>query len=81
MRIKRGDALQIILIQVKGGSCRKADGRRRSAIARSRKDDMARVTCSLRRGRKERQARFFRLRRATASEPWAEITNLDSVFR
>ena len=26
-------------------------------------------------------ARFYGLRRATARDPWAEITNLDSIFR
>ena len=45
--MRRGDALQIILVQVKGGTA----------------------------------ARFFRLRTATATEPWTEVMDLDSVFR
>ena len=78
--IRRGDALQIILIQVKGGSA-----------ARPTLDDAARLRAVAKRHgacdvllatwKKGTMPRFFRLRRATASEPWAEITNLDSVFR
>jgi hypothetical protein len=77
---KRGDALQIILIQVKGGTA-----------ARPTLEDAARLrTVAKRHGacdvllatwEKGAEARFFRLRRATAREPWAEIMNLESIFR
>ena len=78
--IRRGDALQIILIQVKGG-----------AAARPTTEDAARLRAVAKRHgacevllatwKKGRMPHFYRLRRATASEPWAEITNLDSIFR
>jgi len=78
--IRSGDALQIILIQVKGG-----------AAARPTPDDAARLrTVAKRHGacnvllatwKKGKEARFFRLRTGTARDPWAEIMNLDSVFR
>jgi hypothetical protein len=78
--IRRGDALQIILIQVKGGSA-----------ARPTPEDAARLRLVAKRHcachvplatwKKGAMPRFFRLRRATASDPWTEITNLDSVFR
>jgi hypothetical protein len=77
---RRGDALQIILIQVKGGSA-----------ARPTLEDAARLRVVAKRHcarhvllatwKKGTAARFFRLRRASAREPWAEITNLDSIFR
>jgi len=78
--IRRGDALQIILIQVKGGSA-----------ARPTPEDAARLRIIAKRHgarhvllvtwKKGAAARFFRLRRASAREPWIEITNLESVFR
>jgi hypothetical protein len=78
--MRRGDALQIILIQVKGGSAANPtfeDAARLRAVAkRHGACDVLLATW-----KKGRMPRFFRLRRATASEPWAEITNLDSVFR
>ena len=62
------DALQIILIQVKGGS-----------VARLRAVAKRHCACNvlLATWKKERMPRFFRLCGATASEPWTEITNLD----
>jgi len=78
--IRRGDALQIVLIQVKGGSA-----------ARPTLEDAARLRIVGKRHgarhvllatwKKGTAARFFRLRRASAGEPWTEITDLDSVFR
>jgi hypothetical protein len=77
---KRGDALQIILIQVKGG-----------AAARPTTEDAARLrTVAKRHGacdvllatwKKGTAARFFRLRQTSAGEACPEITNLASVFR
>jgi hypothetical protein len=78
--IRRGDALQIILIQVKGGSA-----------ARPTLEDAARLRAVAKRHcahhvllatwNKGTAARFFRLRRASAREAWTEITNLDSIFQ
>jgi hypothetical protein len=77
---KRGDALQIILIQVKGGSAAmptSEDAARLRAVAKRH------CACDvlLATWKKGRMPRFFRLRRASAINPWIEITNLDSVFR
>jgi hypothetical protein len=78
--VRRGDALQIILVQVKGGSA-----------ARPTLEDAARLRIVAKRHcarhvllatwKKGTSARFFRLRRASAREAWTEITNLDSLFR
>jgi hypothetical protein len=78
--IKRGDALQMILIQVKGGTAAKPtleDAARLRAVAKRH------CACDvlLATWKKGRMPRFFRLRRASAREPWTEITNLDSEFR
>jgi hypothetical protein len=77
---KRGDALQIILIQVKGGTAAiptAEDAMRLRAVAtRHGACDVLLATW-----RKGTQARFFRLRRASAGDAWAEVTDLDSVFR
>jgi hypothetical protein len=78
--IRRGDALQIILIQVKGGAAAKPtleDATRLRAVAkRHGACDGPSPTW-----KKGTEARFFRLRRGSAREAWTEITNLDSVFR
>jgi hypothetical protein len=77
---RRGDCLQIILIQVKGGSAAKPtleDAARLRIVA---KRHGARHVL-LATWQKGTAARFFRLRRATASEPWTEIANLVSVFQ
>ena len=75
-----GDALQIILIQIKGGTAARPtpeDATRMRAVAKKHGAcDVLEATW-----KKGTEARFFRLRRATAIEPWTEITNLDSVFR
>ena len=75
---KRGDALQIILIQVKGGRAAmptSEDARRLRIVAkrhRARHVLLARWT-------KGTQAQFVRLRQGPAS--WAEVTDLDAIFR
>jgi hypothetical protein len=78
--MRRGDALQIILIQVKGGTAARPtleDATRLRAVAKRHSAyDVLLATW-----KKETMPHFFRLRGATATEPWAEITNLDSVFR
>jgi hypothetical protein len=78
--IRRGDALQIILIQIKGGTAAMPtfdDAARLRAVAkRHGAYDVLLATW-----KKGTMPRFFRLRRATASSPWAEITNLDTIFR
>jgi hypothetical protein len=78
--MRRGDALQMILIQVKGGTASKPtfeDAARLRAVAKRH------CACDvlLATWKKGGMPHFFRLRRAIASDPWAEITNLDSVFR
>ena len=77
---RRGDALQLILIQVKGGTA-----------GAPTLEDAARLRIVAKRHgahhiflatwKKGNVARFFRLSRASAREAWIEITNLDSVFR
>lgn len=72
--MRRGDALQIILIQVKGGSAAKPtveDAKRLRAVAKRH------CACDvlLASWKKGRMPRFFRLRGPAATEPWAEITN------
>src|SRR6266699_5613846 len=80
--IRRGDALQIMLIQVKGG---------RAAMPTL--DDAARLRAVAKRHgacgvllatwKKGKEARFFRLRRVSATDwidPWIPVTDLDSIF-
>jgi hypothetical protein len=77
--MRRGDALQIILIQVKGGTAARPtaeDATRLRAVAK-RHGACDVLLATWKQGTK---AHFFRLRRATSREPWAEITDLDSVF-
>jgi hypothetical protein len=78
--MRRGDALQIILIQVKGGTAAKPtpeDATRLRAVAkRHGACDVLLATW-----KKGTKARFFRLRRASVGDAWAEVTDLDSVFR
>jgi hypothetical protein len=77
---RRGDALQIILIQVKGGSAAKPtpeDATRLRAVVKRHGARHALLAT----WKKGTAARFFRLRRESARDAWTEITNLDSVFR
>jgi hypothetical protein len=74
----RGDALQLILIQVKGGGSAMPtddDARRLRAVAK--RHGARRVLLSS--WRKGTAARFFRLLRGSAR--WVELTDLDTVFR
>jgi hypothetical protein len=77
---RRGDALQIILIQVKGGKAAKPTLEDAARLRMVAKRHGARHVL-LATWKKGTAARFFRLRRASAREPWTEITKLDSVFR
>jgi hypothetical protein len=78
--LRRGDTLQIILVQVKGGSAANPTFEDAARLRRVAKRHGA-CDVLLATWKKGAMPRFFRLRRATASDPWAEITNLDSVFR
>jgi hypothetical protein len=78
--MRRGDALQIILIQVKGGTAARPtpeDATRLRAVAKRH----GACNVLLATWKKGAAARFFRLRRASARDAWAEVTDLDSVFR
>jgi hypothetical protein len=77
--LKRGDGLQIILVQVKGGSAAMPtdeDATRLRAVARRYR---ARYVL-LASWQKGSEAIFFRLRRPNASDPWKKVTDLKSVF-
>ena len=81
--MRRGDALQIILIQAKGGTAAMPtwdDAKRLRAVAkRHGACDVLLATW-----KKGTGTRFFRLRRASAldwTDPWIPVTDLDSVFR
>jgi hypothetical protein len=79
---KRGDALQIILIQVKGGSAAMPtteDGRRLWAIAKA----LHARHVLLASWKKGTAARFFSYRpRATdKAKQWIEVSDLDAVFK
>jgi hypothetical protein len=81
--MRRGDALQIILIQVKGGTAATPtweDAMRLRAVAKRH------CACDvlLATWKKGTEARFFRSRRVSATDwtnPWIPVTDLDSVFR
>ena len=81
--MRRGDASQIILIQVKGGSAAMPtfdDAVRLRAVAkRHRACDVLLATW-----KKGTQARFFRLRGVSATDwtdPWIPVSDLDTIFR
>lgn len=79
--MKRGDGLQIILIQVKGGSAAmptSADGKRLKAVA-------ARLNARhilLATWNKGRAVRFFRYqsRALTRAREWEEVSDLKAIF-
>jgi hypothetical protein len=77
---RRGDGLQIILIQVKGGSAAKPtpDDAKRLRIVAKRHGACQVLLATWKKGT---AARFFRLRRTTASDPWIPVIDLDSIFR
>ena len=78
--IRRGDALQIILIQVKGGTAARPtpeDATRLRAVAkRHGACDVLLATW-----KKGTAAHFYSLRRTSAGDDWDEVKDLDSVFR
>jgi hypothetical protein len=81
--MKRADALQIILIQVKGGSAPKPTFEEAERLRRVARRHGARDVL-LARWKKGKQAHFFRLREVSASDwadPWDPVKDLDSVFR
>jgi hypothetical protein len=79
---KRGDAFQIILIQVKGGYAAKPtaeDGKRLRAVARRHR---AREVL-LATWKKGKAARFFSLRpkAVNGTENWVEVADLKAIFQ
>jgi hypothetical protein len=78
--IRRGDALQIILIQVKGGTVARPtleDATRLRAVAkRHGACDVLLATW-----KKGTAARFYSLRQASTGDDWDEVKDLDSIFR
>lgn len=78
---KRGDCLQIILIQVKGGQAAMPtaeDGRRLRAVARHHRARQVLLSAWT----KGKAARFFRLRRShTENGDWIEVEDLNSIFK
>ena len=77
---KRGDALQMLLIQVKGGTAANPtaeDAHRLRLIARRHRADGV-LLASWKKGT---QARFFELRPRRERYNWSEIEDLDTVFR
>ena len=76
--MKRGDSLQMALIQVKGGSAAmptSEDARRLRAVARRHRAQRLLLAV----WRKGEAARFFRLRRG--SDGWVQVVDLDTIFR
>src|SRR5215831_1748369 len=79
----RGDALRIVVIQVKGGSAANPtweDAKRLRAVAKRH----GACNVLLATWKKGKQVCFFRLRRVSATDwtdPWIPVTDLDSVFR
>ncbi len=79
---KRGDAFQIILIQVKGGQApmpTAEDGHRLRAVARHHRAKRVLLAAWT----KGKAARFFRLRQrqAKALADWIEVEDLNSIFK
>jgi hypothetical protein len=75
---KRGDELQLMLIQVKGGGAAmptEDDARRLRAVAKRHRASRV-LLASWKKGA---AARFFQLRKGTFG--WAEVTDLDAIFR
>jgi hypothetical protein len=75
--LSRGDLLQIVLIQVKGGAASMPtadDSRRLRAVGRHHRCVRDVLTASWKRGK---AAKFYRLR----GKRWVEVTDLDAVFR
>lgn len=79
--IKRGDAFQVILIQVKGGNAAKPtaeDGVRLRIVAK-RHGACAVLLAAWKKGK---AARFYSLSQKTiAGKEWAEVKDLNAIFR
>ena len=78
--VKRGDTLQLILIQVKGGGAANPtaeDATRLRAVAKRHRARHI-LLATWKRGM---AAKLFRLQRSSARHQWAEVTDLDAVFR
>jgi hypothetical protein len=76
---KRGDALQVILIQIKGGAAAKPtaeDGKRLRLVARHH----GAYKVLLATWKKGKAAHFFELQPSEGAEDWREITDLKGVF-
>ncbi|HEX5243149.1 MAG TPA: hypothetical protein VFW23_07765 [Tepidisphaeraceae bacterium] len=76
--MRRGDALQMLLIQVKGGSAAMPtadDARRLRAVAKRHRARRV-LLASWKKGS---AVRFYRLK--GGSSHWVEVTDLDEVFR
>jgi hypothetical protein len=76
--MKRGDAIEIILIQVKGGSASRPtdeDGKRLNAVAKLLKARFVLLAT----WKKGSQTKFFQWPKA--SQEWTEISDLQKVFR
>jgi hypothetical protein len=78
--MKRGDALQIILIQVKGGGAAMPtaeDGIRLRAVAKRHRAEQSLLGT----WKKGKAVQFFRLRpQASAGDDWTEVGSLEEVF-
>ena len=76
---KRGDALQVILIQVKGGAAAKPtaeDGKRLRIVARHH----GACKVLLASWKKGEAAHFFELQPSEGTKDWREVTDLKAVF-
>lgn len=82
--MRRGDALQIILIQAKGGSAATPtwDDAKRLRAVKKRHGACDVLLATWKKG--TGSARFFRLRGVSATDwtdPWKPVKDLDSIFR
>jgi hypothetical protein len=79
--MKRGDALHIVLIQVKGGSAAMPtteDGIRLRAVAKRHSAEQSLLGI----WKKGKVVRFFRLQpKTSAADDWTEVVDLDEIFR
>lgn len=82
VQMKRGDALQIILIQIKGGGAAMPtaeDGIRLRAVAKRHKAERSLLGI----WKKGKAVQFFRLQARTSADgnDWTEVIDLDEIFR
>lgn len=80
--MKRGDELQIVVIQVKGGSAAKptAEDERRLHVVAKRLRARHVLLATWQKGR---AAQFFKLQpgKTAPFQKWTKITDLDAIFR